>query len=159
MERWRPVCGYDYEVSSLGRVRSPRGLKTLTKALNGYLVVGLWRGNKGWVPCVHALVAAAFIGPRPEGLHVNHIDGNKTNNRAENLEYVTLAQNTRHAAALGLLRRDDTALNVKLNDAKVREIRERLGAGERGVDLAREFGVRPPIISQIKSRARWAHVA
>lgn len=51
---------------------------------------------------IHSLVAAAFLGPRPDGCDVNHIDGDKTNNAASNLEYVTRKENMQHAMATGL---------------------------------------------------------
>jgi hypothetical protein len=50
---------------------------------------------------VHALVAAAFIGPYPEGKVINHIDHRRTNNAASNLEYVTQAENLQKARDAG----------------------------------------------------------
>jgi len=52
--------------------------------------------------CVHLLVAAAFHGEKPEGMEVNHKDGVKANNRPENLEYVTRAENVLHCHRIGL---------------------------------------------------------
>jgi hypothetical protein len=102
-EEWRPVVGFEgtHEVSSLGRVRSLLSNKVLKpiKHTGGYRCVS---------PCgkrhrtIHSLVAAAFIGPRPHGLDINHIDGDKTNNAAVNLEYVTRKENMQHARRTGL---------------------------------------------------------
>ncbi len=79
-----------------GRVLRPM---TIT---GGYYMVHL-RKDGLTVPCkIHRLVAEAFIGPAPEGLQVNHRDGVKTNNRAENLEWVTRSENMQHAYAMGL---------------------------------------------------------
>jgi hypothetical protein len=69
---------------------------------------------------VHEIVTAAFIGPRPAGLHINHKDGIKTHSWPANLEYVTLAENTRHAVRLGLFPRGERAHSAKLNEMKVR---------------------------------------
>ena len=51
--------------------------------------------------CVHALVAAAFIGPRPDGLLIRHLDGNPRNNRVGNLQYGTGSENQRDAVVHG----------------------------------------------------------
>ena len=114
-ETWRLVLGGDYEVSYLGNVRratavrGTRAEKMLTRfmATTGYYVVNVRVGRRGRVMHVHALVAEAFIGPRPDGVQVNHIDGVKTNNAPSNLEYVTRAENMAHAARLGLVASGD----------------------------------------------------
>lgn len=60
--------------------------------------------NKNGQVRVHRLVAHCWIGPCPDGMEVNHIDGDKGNNHAGNLEYVTSKQNKRHALDLGLMK-------------------------------------------------------
>jgi hypothetical protein len=108
-EEWRPCVGWpNYEVSNLGQVRRRgRILKqtVFNKKTEGdghYL--GLCLSVEGVVTkvTVHSLVAAAFIGPRPEGWTIDHKDEVKSNNRATNLEYVTNGDNTRrwHARRL-----------------------------------------------------------
>lgn len=97
-EEWKPVVGYEglYEVSSLGRVRSRQGLLRQSLA-NRYPSVHLSRDGKQATHRVHRLVASAFI-PNPDGREtVNHIDGDRTNNAALNLEWVTTSENVRHA--------------------------------------------------------------
>jgi hypothetical protein len=120
-EIWRSVVGYErfYSVSNLGRVRRdapPRGncasckvgriLKPILDS-KGYLRVNLYSDSKGKSIFIHKLVTAAFIGVRPTHLVVNHKDACKTNNRIENLEYVTELENTRHATEMGLMARGD----------------------------------------------------
>lgn len=117
METWRPVpiaCyARTYEVSNHGRVRNIRLPESLTprdvprilspQIHQGYERVGLRRkgaSNRQWL-FVHQLVARAFIGPPPKYRIVNHKDRNKRNNRTGNLEYVSRAENSRHAAAGG----------------------------------------------------------
>lgn len=106
-EIWRRITKFEgtrcyWEVSSEGRVRSVRkadGRKTILKASmnhKGYLRVCVRKAQGYRAESVHRLVAEAFLGPCPEGLQVNHIDENKTNNRVDNLEYVTCAQNNNH---------------------------------------------------------------
>ena len=113
-ETWKPVNGYEdsYEVSNLGVVRTLERkashrygfrivkAKTLSAGLtrkkNGYLVVNLSVHNKPKSYTVHRLVAVAFI-PNPNNLpHINHIDGNPLNNRADNLEWVSVRENNCH---------------------------------------------------------------
>lgn len=99
-ESWRDIPGSDgrYQVSDLGRVRSMRLLTPCPATGTGYLAVTL----TGQVRvAVHVLVASAFLGPRPQGMEVNHIDCNRTNNRPDNLEYVTPSENVRHSFRSG----------------------------------------------------------
>ena len=110
IERWKPVNGYEgiYEVSSHGRVRSIDRTVTYSdgrvgrikgKALrtppneDGYPRVNLSTQGKSRARRVHALVAEAFIGPRPDGMDVCHGDGDPENNHVDNLRYGTHSEN------------------------------------------------------------------
>jgi hypothetical protein len=80
-----------------------RGGRYLKPSLSGrYPIVTLSKEGRIRYFTVHSLIALAFLGPRPEGGVVNHIDGNKLNNRPDNLEYCTPKENAEHAAYLGL---------------------------------------------------------
>lgn len=96
-EVWRKVEGIDfpYEVSNLGRVRNyETGHMRKLQNTVGYRYVTVKNDKK---ILVHRMVATAFI-PNPEGKkEVNHIDGNRSNNNVNNLEWVTSSENTRHA--------------------------------------------------------------
>lgn len=96
MEHWKNVEGYDglYQVSNLGRIKTKKGLirkQTLNK--NGYLYVNLCKNGKIKNIPVHRLVAIAFVEHYENGLTVNHKNEKKTDNRADNLEWITLRDN------------------------------------------------------------------
>lgn len=92
----------DYAISNLGNVYSYKNgkvVKLSPKITKGYLEVQLWKnGEQKWF-LIHRLVAQAFI-PNPLGLpQVNHIDEDKTNNQAENLEWCTCQYNIEYSQA------------------------------------------------------------
>ena len=93
-----------YQVSNTGRVRRLGSDKDCsTRDRKGYPSVDLYEHGQRTTRPVHRLVAEAFI-PNPENrLEVNHIDGNKHNNNADNLEWVTHKENCRHAWDTGLI--------------------------------------------------------
>ena len=99
--RWRPVKGFEgrYEISDDGRVRSllGHGCYMSPGTSQGYQFVILRKNGVPHNRRVHTLVAAAFLGPRPQGLVVNHIDHNRANNHYTNLEYVSHTENMRKA--------------------------------------------------------------
>ena len=101
-ENWRAAIGFEgrYEVSDLGRVRSlPRPRVRAARLLaanpgdNGYPIVSLRRDGQGHSRRVHVLVAEAFIGPRPPGQVIRHLDGDSLNNSLTNLAYGTPSEN------------------------------------------------------------------
>ena len=115
LEIWRPVSGYEglYEVSNTGKVRSiermtvvgRRGCgRELRQYLTPYGYFEVLLSNKGKVSHkkVHRLVAGAFCEKSDGRDEVNHIDGNKQNNYASNLEWRTRRENTLHAYRNGL---------------------------------------------------------
>jgi hypothetical protein len=95
--KWRYITGFEgrYEVSETGLVRNSR-TECLLKGVrypNGYLGVQLGRGK---TYLRHRLVAAAFV-PGDTSLQVNHLDGDRANNTASNLEWVTCGENHKHS--------------------------------------------------------------
>ena len=110
MEEWRAVEGYEgyYEVSNLGRVKAlardvlksngviqhrNEYIKAQTVNPDGYLIVGLNKDAKQRKQPVHVLVAKAFVDGWFDGAEVNHIDFDRTNNSADNLEWVSHSTN------------------------------------------------------------------
>ncbi len=128
-EIWKDIKGYEglYQVSSLGNVRKlkervdkGRCHRNLNEKLlkpietyNGYLRVELRKNNNKKRIRIHRLVAETFI-PNPENKsEVNHIDGNKHNNKVSNLEWNTRLENQRHAWATGLRKAQRVSENTK----------------------------------------------
>lgn len=93
LEQWRPIAGAPaYEVSSAGRVRHATTLHVKLAHLTGSTVkyprVCLYAAGRRRLHYVHVLVAAAFIGPKPAGHDVDHIDRDPLNAAARNLRYL-----------------------------------------------------------------------
>lgn len=151
----------------MGRIRSverwaagrhiPEHITVGHKAPNGYRNIGIsgpgFKGQKTML--VHRLVLETFIGMCPDGMECNHKNGNKEDNRLENLEWVTKSSNQEHLCqALGK-RRGETHGMSKLTEEKVKAIR----ADPRSHRLvALDFGVSKSLVSQVRSRGIWAHV-
>ena len=111
MEIWKPFVKGCYEVSSLGRARSVtrhsadgrlwKG-KVLSLAFDGYYMYFFMSVNGRRAKSrIHTAVARCFLGKRPAGKEADHIDGDKFNNAASNLEYVTHVDNQRRASKIG----------------------------------------------------------
>lgn len=104
MEIWKDIPDYpNYQVSDTGQVRNIKSGRILKPTLaKGYPRVVLSVNNVCTPKTVHRLVAEAFHGGIQEDLQVNHIDGDKTNNNADNLEWVTGSENILHSYQNGL---------------------------------------------------------
>lgn len=106
-EIWKDIEEYpNYQVSNFGNIKNKKTNRLLKSKLGRdgrYLSVYLCNNEKENTQRVHRLVAEAFLGKQP-GLMVNHIDGNKLNNRVENLEWCTAKDNNLHAIKNGLNR-------------------------------------------------------
>lgn len=124
-----------------------------------YYQINLCGDGRDEYPLVHSLVAAAFLGPRSERLQINHKNGEKLDNRAVNLEYVTPSQNGQHAYRLGLSTppAGERQGGAKLTDAQARAILLR-GRVEPSRALATEFGVSLATVNAIKAGRRWGHL-
>lgn len=141
---WKDIEGYEglYQVSDTGLVRgvdriSPQGkhiksaYRKLSTDKDGYSVVNLSKNGKIKMLKVHRLVAYAFVdGKSDERNQINHIDGNKQNNTAENLEWVTSRENIAHAFATGLKHGvsiqyfGENNSHCKLSDDQIKLIRD-----------------------------------
>ena len=101
VEVWKPVIGYEgiYEISNHGRFARLKNGERFIRKINTathYPSVSFLKRNTDKTQkskTVHSLVAEAFLGQRPDGNVIRHIDGNRFNNRSENLAYGTVEQN------------------------------------------------------------------
>jgi hypothetical protein len=172
MEEWKDIVGYEefYQVSNLGNVRSidrrvpgRRGLLRgahLTPCFNGnYYHLKLSKCNVCTMWMIHRLVAIHFVANPENKPCVNHLDGNKLNNAANNLEWTTIAENTRHAIdVLGIALGGEKHYAAKLTDQKVLEIIRLAAEGYNQNELSKMFGVSNKNIGYIIRRKTWKHL-
>ena len=169
----RPIFGYEdcYGVTADGRIwsfpkfcgPSPRKgcwLKQYTER-TGYKFVILQRQKRKKIQYVHVLVAKNFLsnGKRPRGKQVNHKDGNKPNNRIQNLEWVTPSQNIQHSFAIGTSSQVGSKnAAARLDEQSVHEIRAAVAAGKSQRSQAKRFSISPSVVHGVVHRNGWKHV-
>ncbi len=152
-EVWKPIDGFPgYEISNLGKVKSPNKILKTTPNYSGYHLVTLCNSKKYITPRVHRLVAKAFI-PNPNNLpEVNHLDGDKSNNKASNLIWCSSKQNMRHAIETGLIKQKRLSLE------EIKQIKFEYKNGKTVPELAKKFGISENGISrhlnEIKKRRK-----
>lgn len=155
LEEWRDVVGHaGYRVSSLGRMTGHQGIMhpSLDHARGGYLKVALHpRPVKNRY--VHWLVAAAFLGPRPEGHEVAHLNGDPTDNQLSNLAYVTPKVNGEQRIAHGRQIRGQDHGHAKLTPEIVAAIRAHPGSSS---VVAREHGIHPGHVRKLRNGGAWS---
>lgn len=166
-EIWKDILGFEglsknYQVSNLGNVRKifkNGNVKVKKKFIlnNGYEVAHLQINGKIGTRLVHRLVALAFI-PNPENKpQVNHKNGIKTDNKADNLEWNTAKENTNHSFAnklqIPLLGSQNGT--SKLTETQVLDIRK---DKRKNIELAEYYNVSDSLICMIKKRKIWTHI-
>lgn len=161
METYKQVTKYpQYFVSDKGNVKSLRYDTPLKgyKNSSGYIRVQL--GNSKTKKLVHRLVAEHFCKNIDNKKFVNHKNGIKTDNRSENLEWVTRSENMVHAESKGLVSHiiGDDHHNSKLTSKKVREIKKLL-LTLNCTQISKRYYVDRKTISDIKNGKTWKEVA
>lgn len=179
VELWKDINGYEglYQISSLSNLKS---LARPVSGLNGgiylikekilktspdgwgYLKVSLNINGKSKTRKIHQLVCEAFLTKKDPLHEVNHIDGNKKNNRLTNLEYISRSENIKHAFANGLLLphgkvkdRNSAKYTTKLTETDVVAI---LKSNQTDKQLASSYNVSIRNINSIKNRKSWQHL-
>lgn len=160
-ETWKNISGYEkYQVSTLGQVKSykyreERILKS-RKNRRGYLYINLCSNGKYKSHSIHRLVATAFLGI--SDMTVNHKDGNKTNNNIQNLEWLYLDENKKHAQLNNLIPRGERNQRSKLKNKQVFEIRKLRESGLPYYKIGERYGVSRICIMDIIKGITWSHI-
>jgi len=116
-EIWKKIGINNYFVSNYGRIKNKKEIRKLTPNAHGYIKITI--NNKSY--SVHRLVALAFIPNNENKEFVNHIDGNKTNNNLNNLEWATCLENNIHKINSGL---SNTTKKVTQYDSNMNKLNE-----------------------------------
>jgi hypothetical protein len=168
-EEWRKIPGFSrYSVSSHGRIRRD---EIVYRARPGFISVNY----TGEIPYprvymtsddgkyitarIHHIVARVFIGPRPEGMVVRHLDGNCRNNHFSNLAYGTHKDNVHDAIRHGTQVRGNKQHLAKLSDEDVLMMRELFDARiETAASLGRKFRISKSSAWAAVKRITWTHI-
>lgn len=174
----RPIpSAVDHFASADGRVFSCARAGVLRERRpnlgpRGYLQLTVNTGGRMLGHPVHRMVAEAFHGARREGLQVRHLNGNRTDNRSENLAWGTAQENiddrerhgtTARGARSGMHTRPERRSpgarngNAVLTEAQAAQIRDQLRAGLSRADIARSFGVNWNVVDRIARGETWRH--
>ena len=166
MERWKPIPSLQgYEASNQGRVRSIDRIVAehtgKVKRLRGKVLKtyndGRYDGVK--LSCgfrlIHRLIAEAWLGD-VMGLTVNHLNGDGSDNRVQNLAICTLQANVQHATDTGLLKATRAPKRArKLNHGAVLAMRALRNCGFSNLELGGAFGVRPNMAWRVTTGRAW----
>lgn len=149
-----------YFVDTEGNVYR-NGKKLKGSMRNGYIRLDSSYNNKRIQYSIHRLVAELYI-PNPENKpEVNHINGVKTDNRVDNLEWVSSTENMKHAYKLGLKKvlNGDSNGNSKLNEKQIAEIRQKYTPRKYSTyKLAKEYNVSQSVVFYIIKNIMWKHI-
>ncbi len=175
-EIWKESLYWEglYEVSNMGRVRNiqrwvkskstgrkflPVVVKRLQLNRYGYPVACLRGKPKAVLKSVHRMVVETFIGPIPDGMQVNHKDGDKTNNHLDNLEICTNSQNQLHRhRVLGQNNGENHPLS-KLKESDVRAIRKLIADGVDDQKVANTYLVHRSTVRYIRIGRTWSRLS
>lgn len=162
-EEWRPIAGFPYEASSLGRIRRTEarnntyaGKILRPVSVGRYMAVSISSRGDVKLVAIHRLVATAFHGACPSTRHqVAHIDGNALNNRADNVRWATAKENAEDRERHGHTARGERSGTAVLSDALVRAIRE---SGLSATDTAKKFNLARTTAARVIGRQTWRHI-
>lgn len=170
-EEWRVIPDFkSYEISNHGRVRLARSFKQypkghllkLKKNIDGYYVVNLRKDKRYYEFRINRLVLMTFKGPSPNRTyHAAHNDGNRINNRIENLRWATPRENEQDKVFHGTLKgahKGERHHNAKLTDDLVKKIRDERANGMTFIAIAEKYGLKKLTIYDAITGNTWSHV-
>lgn len=177
IEIWKDIKNYEdiYQISNLGRVKSlnreviqknrvinwPERIFKTTSTKNKYSNIKIYNKNGFENVSVHRLVGIAFVPNSNNKLFINHINGIKNDNRAENLEWCTTSENVKHAYRIGLNIPvfGDKSHSSKLTSVQVKTIKESYRDNlYTQSQLAKIYNVRVSNINMILTNRTWKRV-
>lgn len=181
VEIWKDITELEnyYQISNLGRVQMKQRItyhsfgiqkSQLLKARickeqdngNGYKQLYVSVDGKRKLNYIHRLVAKYFVSNSDpiNKLQVNHIDGINSNNRYDNLEWVTKGENMKHASDNNLIKKGITSPSAKLTENTILALRRlyRMNPKFNKSEIARKLNVGDPTIHKIIKRQRWKHI-
>jgi hypothetical protein len=150
--------GGGYMISINGDIKRSEKVHKRTICNAGYFIACLSFQGKRKRFMIHRLIFECFVKKIPRGHQINHIDGNKLNNKISNLEIVTPRQNIRHGIKTGLI---DTAgesnAMAKISQADAIQIKELKGKlNDRETSL--KFKISRQMVNAIRNNKRWRHL-
>ena len=164
-EKWRIIPEYaDYEVSDMGKVRSWKNVDFINpdplilkehREKNGYSRVVLRKDSKNHTTLVGHIVLLAFRGLRPMGFQMSHLDGNRANNKLDNLIWESRVDNERRKIKHGTKLFGEKHPSHKLNARQVVRIKKLLQIGISEPKIANKFHVSRGCISHISIGDNW----
>lgn len=175
-EKWMPIpdCPV-YEISNYGRVRSFSFLRDSSKRQNKYRILKGGTSKDGYRRFTifshkdgekkmfyfkaAVLIAGIWIGPRPEGLVVAHVDGDNKNDCADNLEYKTQKANIRDKFTHGTMLVGEACNLSSITEAQARSVKLDLKAGLSPTIIAKESGISRHAVYAIKYNKSWMHLS
>jgi hypothetical protein len=162
-EKWKIIPeAPKYEASTLGKIRNAETKRELkfSEIRRGYKIFKAYYkdGDKRNMT-VHKAVATTFV-PNPDNLpQLNHKNGNKADNRMENLEWCTCKQNIKHAFKEGLRKKTYTIEHrAKITEKMARRIKMGLEMGLRQNELVDIYNVSKSTVEGMKNGSRWGHI-
>jgi hypothetical protein len=161
VEEWRPVVGYAgrYEVSNRGRVRAVHVL-CLFPTSRGYPTFSAYSPDRpSKRVAVHRAVLSAFVGPGAPGLYARHLNGDREDNRLENLAWGTPSDNTEDARGHGTLPVGEANGNSRTTELDVVHMRQLHAAGLSRSEIAVMYGLSGSGVADVLHGRTWKHVA
>lgn len=155
-EVWKEIPGYDglYEISNLGRVWSKRSNRYLKPVGSPYLSVNLTnKEGKSRLKQHHRLVLEAFVGPCPSGMVCCHWDGNRKNNKLDNLRWASYQENnSTDKGRQGALKTNEWQIRI------IKRLWEEDHSWGCLIKIGKVFNIAGPSVGRIINKRRWKHI-